>query len=253
MLGVLAAVGLGFGGAAAWKAVSANAMQAAASDTNAAASSTPVSAPAASSAAPVSNPDLPADKSLWSLMLVNSTHAVPEGYDTALTFVAPDPNSQQLVDARIAPAMQEMFAAAQQAGYTLFLRSGYRSYDTQVYLFNALEQTYLAQGYSETDAYAMTKKLRNEPGYSEHQTGLTADIVPLRLANTDLVEALENEPEMQWLAAHCADYGFILRYPKGKTDITGTEYEPWHFRYVGVEDAKKIMESGMTLEEYLSQ
>ena len=87
------------------------------------------------------------------------------------------------------------------------------------------------------------------PDTSEHQLGLAADIVSA--GNQILDESQEQTPEQQWLLSHCQEYGFILRYPSGKTELTGVSYEPWHYRYVGVEAAGEIMEQGLCLEEYL--
>ena len=88
------------------------------------------------------------------------------------------------------------------------------------------------------------------PGTSEHQTGLAVDIVDTSYQILD--EGQENTPVQQWLMAHCAEYGFILRYPTDKSEITGVGYEPWHYRYVGVEAAREIMANGLCLEEYLA-
>ena len=114
-----------------------------------------------------------------------------------------------------------------------------------------MKQSYLDQGMSEEEALAETKKWRNVPGTSEHETGLSADIVGAADLNADLVPELSERDWAVWLKAHAADYGFILRYPSDKTDVTGTSFEPWHYRYVGIEDAKKIMAQGISLEEYL--
>ncbi|MEG2394894.1 MAG: M15 family metallopeptidase, partial [Ruthenibacterium sp.] len=192
----------------------------------------------------------PRDKSLWSLILANTEYALPADYEAGVTYVN-GPASDQQCDERILDAITRMFDDAAAAGCPVYFRSGYRSLATQTYLFNSMKQEYMAQGMTEDEAYAATKKLRNLPGHSEHETGLAADIVPRSNPGAALVESLENTPELQWLHAHSAEYGFILRYPKDKTDITGTNYEPWHFRYVGVEDAKKITENDLTLEEYL--
>ena len=96
---------------------------------------------------------------------------------------------------------------------------------------------------------AATEVIR--PGTSEHQTGLALDI--LGSGYTDRQESFDQSKAFQWLKAHCADYGFILRYPKGKEQITGMDYEPWHYRYVGKEYAKEIMSRGITLEEFLQE
>ena len=102
-------------------------------------------------------------------------------------------------------------------------------------------------------AFAATKQWRNEPGTSEHETGLAVDIVGAADINAALVESLEERDWAVWLREHAPEYGFILRYMKDKTDITGTSFEPWHYRYVGVEDAQKITAQGVCLEEYLGR
>lgn len=191
---------------------------------------------------------------LWSLLLVNTDTPLPEGYEEALSLVQPFENSTHQVDIRIEMALKAMFRQAEQAGYELFLRSGYRSYETQTTLFDSLVQEYKDLGYTDDAAYTAAKKLRNLPGTSEHETGLAVDLLPRRLWDANLVaRQLTDEPELVWLRAHCAEFGFILRYPDGKQEITGTSYEPWHFRYVGVEDAEKIMKSELTFEEYLTK
>ena len=160
-------------------------------------------------------------------------------------------NGQQFMDERVADAMLQMVAAAKQDGVDLVVRSAYRSTQEQASLFNSMKQSYLNQGLSEEQALAETKKWRNVPGTSEHETGLCADIVGAADLNADLVPGLSEREWAKWLKEHATDYGFILRYPEDKTGVTGTSFEPWHYRYVGVEDARKIMSQGVCLEEYL--
>ncbi len=191
-----------------------------------------------------------ADPDLWSLLYVSELVPLPREYSDSVTYVV-GPTSEQQCDARILEALETMFNDAEAAGLPLYFRSGYRSYDTQEILFETMYQDYLASGMTEDEAFAATKALRNEAGTSEHETGLAVDIVPARTPSASLVAELENEPEIQWLHENCTKYGFILRYPKDKTDITGISYEPWHFRYVGVEDAVKMTENNLTMEEYL--
>ena len=201
---------------------------------------------------PEADPNAPADPMLWSLLLTNVSHPLPEGYAPELADVGSNSrNGTQYMDARVADAMAQMLAAAKADGIELVVRSAYRSTAEQTTLFNSMKQGYLDQGMSEEQALAETKKWRNVPGTSEHETGLSADIVGAADLNADLVPALSERDWAVWLKAHAADYGFILRYPSDKTDITGTSFEPWHYRYVGVEDAKKIMAQGICLEEYL--
>lgn len=204
------------------------------------------------SSVPVSSAPVVRERT-WELLLANVDNPLPASYDAEVTFATPFTNSAQQIDRRASQALTQMFNDAAAAGVPLYFRSGYRSYATQEYLFNSMQQGYMAQGMSETDAYAATRKLRNPAGTSEHQTGLAADITPASNPQANLVSGLEDTPEIQWLHQHCQEYGFILRYPKDKTDITGTSYEPWHFRYVGVEAATEIMAEGLCLEEYLEK
>ena len=207
-----------------------------------------------STAAPPAQPepDAPADPALWSLLLTNVSHPLPAGFAPELASVGSNSrNGTQYMDARVAGAMAQMLAAAKADGIELVVRSAYRSPEEQKTLFNSMKQSYLDQGMSEEEALAETKKWRNVPGTSEHETGLSADIVGAADLNADLVPELSGRDWAVWLKEHAAEYGFILRYPADKTEITGTAFEPWHYRYVGVEDAKKILAQGICLEEYL--
>ena len=209
--------------------------------------------PASSSSVPVpssepeDDPLSPADPELWSLLLANTEHPLPEGYEPELA----DTGNGQYVDVRILEPLNDLFDAAAEDGIRLYVRSAYRSEETQRTLFYQLQAEYEAMGYSSEEAYALAKKLRNLPGTSEHQTGLAVDIVSASAPRVNLVASLADTEWAKWLLENAADYGFILRYPEGKTEITGTSFEPWHYRYVGVEDAKKIMAAGLCLEEYL--
>ena len=205
--------------------------------------------PAVSGAVEDLKADGPADPDLWSLMLANTQHPLPDGYAPP-SLAEMDGEGRQL-DSRIAQAFRDMVAAAEEDGCHLVLLSGYRSEERQKTLFVQMLEDYRAMGYSELEAWDATKGLRNIPGTSEHQTGLAADIVADDYWSLD--EGFAETDEARWLVENAADYGFILRYPKDKTHITGTSYEPWHYRYVGVEDAQKIMSRGITLEEYLGQ
>ena len=143
------------------------------------------------------------------------------------------------LDPRAAAAFREMAQAAQADGITLRSVSAYRSYQTQRYLYNSYSSQY---GRHNADTYSA------RAGSSEHQTGLALDInVATRYAN------FEDTADYAWLQAHCADYGFILRYPEEKQSITGYRFEPWHYRYVGVETARVCVEEGLTYEEYIAR
>ena len=180
------------------------------------------------------------------LILVNKNNKAPA---VPVTLVKPDVQpTREAVSENIymrpeaAAALEDLFEAAAQDGITLYATSGYRSYSTQKAIFERkLERM------DEKQANASVAK----PGYSEHQTGLAMDIEGETTKGTGLTEAFGESPEGIWTAEHCAEYGFIIRYPKGKTNITGYIYEPWHLRYVGKEAAAEITELGVTFEEYI--
>ena len=144
----------------------------------------------------------------------------------------------------------DMLADGKDAGLKLLVCSAYRSYDRQMELFNEAYDDAIKEGASEDDAYTQAAYGYSLPGCSEHQAGLAVDIVAKYHQSLD--EAYGATAEAQWLYQHCQEYGFILRYPEDKEEITGIRYEAWHFRYVGVEAATYIMENNLTLEEYLS-
>ena len=141
---------------------------------------------------------------------------------------------------------------AAQDGLEPFVCSSYRTWDTQEYLFNnTLEYYQYSVGMSYEEAKAIAARESAWPGTSEHQLGLAVDIVD---ANYQVLnDAQADTPVQQWLMANCWKYGFILRYPADKVDITGIIYEPWHYRYVGREYSQIIHESGLCLEEWLAQ
>lgn len=182
----------------------------------------------------------------WNLVLVNYKNPMEEGYiPPEMTEIAADYS----VDSRIADAAKQMLADAKADGMKIIICSAYRSVDRQEQVFNASLQDRLNNGMEYWDAFEDTRLSVAEPGTSEHALGLALDLISNQY--TELDEGQENTAEAQWLKENCHKYGFILRYPPEKTDITGIIYEPWHYRYVGVEDATKIMELGITLEEYL--
>ena len=148
----------------------------------------------------------------------------------------------QYVRRDVAVALEKLFKAAKNGGINLVAISGYRSYDYQK---NIYDNEVNNVGKIQANRYVA------KPGQSEHQTGLAMDLLSDEYMNLD--EGFENTESFRWLEENMSKFGFILRYPKGKEDITGYGYEPWHIRYVGVEDAKKIMDEGLTLEEYLSR
>lgn len=181
----------------------------------------------------------------WYLVLVNNKNPMEEGYEPELTELEPE----HYVDSRIADAAKQMLQDAEKAGLHILICSAYRSVERQEQVFNESLEERLDQGMDYWDAFADNRLSVAEPGTSEHALGLALDLISNQY--TELDEGQEDTKEAKWLKENCHKYGFILRYPPEKTDITGIIYEPWHYRYVGVEDATKIMEFGITLEEYL--
>ncbi len=177
----------------------------------------------------------------WMLLLVNSSNAIPDGYaPTELTELS----NGQSVDKRIYPSLQSMFDDARAQGVYPVVSSGYRTAKQQQSEMDDKIQEYIDDGKSEDEARALAATYVAQVGYSEHEAGLAIDIVAKANKSDD-------DTVWVWMKEHCAEYGFILRYPEGKEGVTGMSYEPWHFRYVGVEAAQKIMGAGITLEEYL--
>ena len=180
----------------------------------------------------------------WKMILVNIDYILPDDYETDLApCITSDPNSLKL-DSRVAPYYNEMYLAALEDGIELVPISGYRSVERQKNNFERKINTYLDQGYSKTEATQMAATIILPPGTSEHNAGLAMDICSLE-------QNFEETEEFRWLCENASDYGFILRYPENKQDITKIIYEPWHWRYVGVEAAKAMESSGQCLEEYL--
>lgn len=181
----------------------------------------------------------------WELVLINPRYPLDQEYSPELVEIAPE----RFVDARIADDTKQMLADAQGVGLSLYVLSAHRSYEDQKKVFSDTMQEWINQGGNNFDAYEETKKSVAIPGHSEHASGLAMDITSQDYQGLDDKQA--NTPEFQWLSVNCWKYGFILRYPQDRSNITGITYEPWHFRYVGKEAAKEITEKGITLEEYL--
>ncbi len=158
-------------------------------------------------------------------------------------------------DSRVAGKVRELIAAAKEDGISLAIVSGYRTMERSRMLYANKIAEYKAMGYDEATAKVEAARWVAPPGTSEHHSGLAMDIVSADYYTkySDLVEAFEKDKEAIWLKENCARFGFILRFPKDKTDITGINFEPWHFRYVGEEHAQVIMEQGICLEEYLGE
>lgn len=180
----------------------------------------------------------------WTLILVNRNYILPEDYVPDLDYAVTGDTSSKKLDSRVAPHYNEMYLAAKEDGITLTTVSGYRSWDLQKSNFERKINKYLDMGYSKVEATQEAATIILPPGTSEHNAGLAMDICSLE-------QSFENTEEFEWLMENAEDYGFVLRYPKDKQDKTEIIYEPWHWRYVGVENAKKINASGLCLEEYL--
>lgn len=180
------------------------------------------------------------------LFLVNRNHPVAEDYDPDIITV---PGRNVRGERTAAEALRDMLAAGEKEGLRFVVCSGYRTRDEQRKLYLSQIQRRLDAGMTQTEAVEEAGRVSAQPGTSEHETGLAFDIVALSYQNLDDGYALT--AEAKWLRAHAAEYGFVLRYPAGKSDATGMDYEPWHFRYVGKEAAEEIEGAGLTLEEYL--
>lgn len=164
------------------------------------------------------------------ILVVNKQYPIPSTYDHGV-----EPEAQE--------ALNQMIAAAKEAGYSVEAFSGFRSYEYQTTLYNR---------YVNKDGKEAADRYSARPGYSEHQSGLAFDIGESGNQDLWLTEEFGETPAGKWLMENAHLYGFILRYPKDKENITGFMYESWHYRYVGVEHAKKIFEKHITLEEYLN-
>ena len=210
------------------------------SSTSQPADSTP---PDASSAAPVETS--PRDE--WYMVLANRSSVLPGDFTVAETATV----GEAVIDARIAEALRQMVNDAAATGVKLKPTNGYRSIARQQELWDARVKTLMEGGLSQADAETKAIDYTSAPGTSDHNTGLGLDIVSEDHPAKDA--GFAETAAAQWLAEHAADYGFILRYPSDKTEATGMDYEPWHYRYVGSEQAHKIKESGLCLEEYLAQ
>lgn len=182
-----------------------------------------------------------ADTSLgWNLILVNRDYAIPNHYELELTELS----NGRKVDSRIYPALQDMFDDARMSGLHLFVREGYRTWEDQQAIMEERVGEYQAEGYSKQEAEKLAEGYVSIPGTSEHQLGLAVDI------NAD-TSASSSDEVYAWLDASAYRYGFIKRYPSDKTEITGVNNEPWHYRYVGKEAAQEMKKNNLCLEEYV--
>lgn len=192
----------------------------------------------------------PAGNGDYRLILVNKQFVMPEEIaDLPLKNIG----DGYRVQADMYDALVEMMEDAKAAGLPLYIVSGYRPIERSRVLYNNKVQEYLNAGYSQQEAETEAGMWIAPPGTSEHSTGLAVDLISADYYTKlpDLLPEFEEFEEAKWLKEHCAEYGFILRFPKGKEDITQVVFEPWHFRYVGKQAAAEIMAAGITLEEYL--
>ena len=203
----------------------------------------------AESKAIVTPPASPAD---WNLVLVNRENQLAE--EIPMEFYLTESGYQ--IDSRIQEPYSQLMEAGKAAGMDLTMVSGYRSIEQQQANYDVNYQNFLASGLSEEEARTKTEEYIALPHASEHTTGLAVDITSTALANQEgnsgLLPDLENYPEGLWLKENAPKFGFILRYPKEKEAITGINFEPWHFRYVGIENAMYMTENNLTLEEYIA-
>ena len=179
------------------------------------------------------------------LTLVNPWNNVPEGYEVELENIT----DEQAVDVRCIEDLRHMVLDCFMAGANPYICSSYRTQEMQEYLYDNKMMRVMAEGYSAELAPEIAARSVAIPGTSEHQLGLAVDIIDEYYPNLNYTQ--EYTYTQQWLIKHSWEYGFILRYPNGTTDITGIIYEPWHYRYVGKDVAAEIHELGITFEEYI--
>ncbi len=185
------------------------------------------------------------DTSLWNMILVNPDNYLPDGF----TIDKMQVQGNYYLDSRVAPYAIQMIADAKKDGIDLQICSSIRDIDMQTRLFNNKIDDLIEEGYSKEDARRVAATIVAVPGTSEHHTGLAMDVVTPSYQR--LNSGYANTDAAKWLKANAAKYGFILRYPEDKTEITKIIFEPWHYRYVGVEYASFIMSEGICFEEFI--
>ena len=184
------------------------------------------------------------------MILVNHTNKMPDNYTFDTKECGSSTSVNKTLQTVACDAFLEMQKAAAADGVTVWMQSGYRSVKYQTNLYEKKTQYYRDQGYDEATAKEKAAAIVNPPGYSEHNCGLAADLNSPE--HTGLDEGFENTAAFRWLCEHAGEYGFILRYPKGAEDKTEITYEPWHWRYVGTENAARINASGLCFEDYIA-
>ncbi len=200
------------------------------------------SAPAPSASAGLAGGTSPSD---WNLILVSAKHPLPNQFSVSLASVG----NGHKGDRRVVSSLRAMIAGAKADGITLTVCSSYRTKERSAYLYQNQINQWLSKGYSQEEAEKEAAKWVAPPGTSEHHTGLAFDIVTPSYQK--LNHGFANTSAAKWMKTHAHEYGFILRFPEDKQEITGITFEPWHFRYVGKKNAEIIYQKGICLEEYL--
>ena len=185
----------------------------------------------------------------WFVVLNGPGNPLPENFDPQTDAID---GAGYYLDSRAVEDFFAMEQAAQDAGLQLKVISGFRSADRQQQLYEQEVQDLLGQGLDQAAAEEQAQQVEQKAYESDHNTGLAVDLVP-QYSQTKNADTIIQTPEYQWLSEHAAEYGFILRYPQNKQDITGVEFKPWHWRYVGKELASFLVEQNLTLEEYWQQ
>lgn len=182
----------------------------------------------------------------WNLRLANLDNYLPDGFtvETGLITQAYASKNQMEFDARAVDELNAMLKAANDSGVNIFVVSSYRSVRYQTGLYNNEVQKWVNQGYDNEAAKKKAATIVAVPGTSDHNLGLAVDL-------NSVEESFENTRQFTWLQEHAEEYGFVMRFPKNKQDVTKIIYEPWHYRYVGVGAAKEMNRLGMCLEEYI--
>ena len=177
----------------------------------------------------------------WRLILVNADHPLDGEFDGELTEL----RYGEKVDSRIYPDLQRMFDQMREEGLSPRVMQGFRTREEQKDRLDNKIEEYMGYGKSREEARELAIQWEQEPGTTEHEIGICVDI------SSEAGDNVSANEVWQWMDANCAQFGFIKRYPKGKSAVTGVKGEPWHYRYVGEEAAAEIMARGVTLEEYL--
>lgn len=183
----------------------------------------------------------------WNLVLVNPWNEILEDYEVNLTQLS----NNQAIDTRCYSRLQQMMDDCRAEGLNPLICASYRTLEKQKELFEDKKRRVIAEGCPEDKADEEAAKTVAMPGTSEHQLGLAVDIVDMGYQHLDTAQ--ENTPVQRWLMKNSWKYGFVLRYPTEKSEITGIIYEPWHYRYVGQTAAEEMYRKNLCLEEYLAQ